>query len=85
MTYEEARAYKQELEERVKTDDDILNSFESYPNGLTPDHIRVLPEWQEANKAGKKSFEELRNFNAWFIKTYKKEYANERHNKRVRN
>ena len=85
MTYEEARAYKQELEKRNKTYSDILNSFEKYSNGLTPDHVRVLPEWREARKASENSFAELRNFNAWFVKTFKKEYVAERRNKRTRN
>jgi len=84
MTYEEARAYKQELEDQNKTYSDILNSFEKYPNGLTPDHIRSSPEWKEARKASENAFSELRDFNAWFVKTFKKEYAAERHNKRNR-
>ena len=84
MTYEEARTHKQELEDKNKFYSDILNSFEKYPNGLTPNHIRLLQEWKDARKASESSFAELRNFNAWFVKTFKKEYATERQNKRVK-
>jgi len=84
MTYEDAKVYKLELEELNKNYSDRLNFFEKYSNGLTPDHVRILPEWQELRKASEKSFAELRSFNAWFIKTYKKEYTAERRTKKIR-
>jgi len=82
MTYEEAKKYKQELEEINKTNSDKLK-FEKTIMGLTPEHIRTLPEWKEAKNAYDNSFAELRKFNNWFIKTFKEEYAEERHNKRM--
>jgi hypothetical protein len=89
MTYEEAKAYGKVLEDKNNADSNRLKQFEiTYKEdfeksvmGLTPDHIKALPEWKEAKKAFEKSFVELRNFNGWFVKQFKKEYAAERKNR----
>lgn len=81
MTYEEAKAYRKKLDEKNTADSDKLKSFDELGKtamGLTPDHVRALPEWQEAKKAFDCSFSELRTFNSWFVKTFKKEYAADR-------
>ena len=86
MTYEEAKAYADELMEINKIDSDNLKIFEEIYGkdsmGLLPDHVRVLPEYKEAKRTFDKSFAELRNFNAWFTKIFKKEYMAERRNRR---
>lgn len=85
MTYEEAKAYKQKLDEKYDADSDKLKAFEKQGKssmGLMPDHIRALPEWRNAKKACDNSFAELRDFNGWFFKTFKKEYATDRKNLR---
>ena len=46
--------------------------------GLTPDHIRVLPEWRAAKVRGDKAFKALQNFNVVYVKTFKKELAAQR-------
>jgi predicted RNA-binding protein with RPS1 domain len=81
MTYEEAKAYKQQLEEVNKVKSKVLNSFEKNDMGFSPDHIRALPEYKKAEKEYDKSFSELRNFNSWFTKMFKKEYAADRKNR----
>ena len=81
MTYEEAKIHKQDLQNKNNHDSEILKEFEKYGKpdmGLTPESVRVLPEFQQAKQEFNKSFNELRNFNAWFVKTFKKEYARER-------
>jgi len=78
MTYEEAKLHKQELEKICESNSNKLNSFEKSKMGLTPDHIRNLPEWQETKKLFNNSFTELRSFNQIFLQTFKKEYASER-------
>ncbi|MCR8994607.1 hypothetical protein [Brevibacillus laterosporus] len=81
MTYEEAKAYKQKLEEKNKDDSAKLKAFGKHSKSamnLTPDHVKVMPEWEKARRAFDHSFTELRNFNAWFVKTFKKEYVNDR-------
>jgi hypothetical protein len=72
MNYEEAKAYRDAMEERHQIDTDNLKKFNKYKiaMGLIPDHIRETPEYQTAKKAVDKNFAELRNFNEWFVKTF---------------
>ncbi|MGV2885953.1 hypothetical protein [Paenibacillus taichungensis] len=81
MTYEEAKSHKQKLEEQNKVDSDKLKVFDiqgKSANGLTPDHVRALPEWKSAKTAFDRSFAKLRDFNGWFVKKFKKEIAADR-------
>lgn len=82
MTYEEAKLHIKELEKVNDYYSNKLNSFEKGEMGLTPKHVKESPEWQEAKTGFDKTFAELRNFNAYFIKTFKKEYNKERAEKR---
>lgn len=85
MTYEEAKLRKQELEDMVDTVGLKLKEFEKYGKsslGTTPDHVREMPEWIIAKKEFDQAFAELRNFNGWFVKTFKKEYVADRNKKR---
>lgn len=52
--------------------------LEQAANGLTPDSVKFHPEYKAAKAVYDKSFNDLRNVNAWFTKTFKKEYAAER-------
>jgi hypothetical protein len=80
MNYEEAKIHKQKLDESNNVDVNKLKAFDKYKNamGITPDHIRVLPEWKIAIESFARSFDELRKFNGWFVKTFKKEYEADR-------
>ncbi len=49
----------------------------SGPMGLTPDDIRARPDYRIAKEAMDKSFAALREFNAVYVKRYKKELAAE--------
>ncbi|HEY5589137.1 MAG TPA: hypothetical protein VIK86_09310 [Candidatus Paceibacterota bacterium] len=85
MNYEEAKAHKQELEEINGIDSDRLKSFDDLGKtamGLTPEYIRTSSEWETAKNAFDSSFAELREFNTFFIKTFKKEYTAERRSNR---
>jgi hypothetical protein len=83
MNYEEAKAYREEMEARHKIDLNNLKTFNKYriAMGIVPDHIRETPEYQTAKKAVDKNFAELRNFNQWFVKTFKKEIQADRRNR----
>lgn len=81
MNYEEAKLYGLQLEELNDIHSKVLNSFEKGIMGITPDYVRETPEYKKAEKDFYKSFAELRNFNSWFLKTYKKEYMKERKNR----
>ena len=83
MMYEEAKEYKQLLEDKNKADGKALKVFDQYRNamGIVPDHIRELPEYKKAKESCDKSFSKLREFNAFFVKNFKKEYAVDRKNR----
>lgn len=83
MNYEEAKAYRDEMEKRHKIDSDNIKQFDQFKiiMGIVPDHIRETPEYQAAKKAVDKNFTELRNFNGWFVKTFKKEILADRKNR----
>lgn len=88
MNYEEAKIHKQTLENKNIDDSKMLNEFDKYGKtdlGLTPESVKVMPEFQQAKQEFEKSFNELRNFNSYFTKTFKKEYATDRINKRCHN
>jgi hypothetical protein len=78
MNYEEAKAYQPGLINKNTSHSDKLGEFDREGNGLVSEHVKILPEFQEAKKEFNSSFAELRNFNSWFIKTFKKEYSIER-------
>lgn len=47
---------------------------------MTPDHVKAMPEWQQAKKDFDLAFAQLRNFNGWYVKTFRKEIAQEKKN-----
>ena len=84
MNYQEAKAYKANLEAINDTASKALQAFDSLGKsemGMTPDHVKTMPEWKAAKRAYDVSFAELRAFNGWFMKTFKKEVKEEQRNK----
>ena len=81
MTYEQAKLVKSTCESELKAADESLKKWEplKLPNGLTPDYVRGLPEWQEAKAKQVKAFADLRNINQYMNKHFKKEMRAERH------
>lgn len=82
MNYQEAKLHSEELNKVCDIWGAKLDSFEKGEMGLTPNHVRALPEYQEANREFKKAFAELRKFNSYLVKTFKKELAIDRDNRR---
>lgn len=72
MSLEEAEVHKKELNDTVDKYSAVLQSFEANNMGLVPDHVRATAEWKEAKSNYERSFKELRNFNAWFVKEFRK-------------
>lgn len=72
MNLEEANAHKKELEKINRKHSEALQQFKTNSMGLVPDHIRATPEYQQAKQDFDRSFAELRNFNAWFVKEFRK-------------
>lgn len=73
MTYDEAKAERDMLEEAVSFYSAVLASFPKSKNGLTPDHVKESEEYQKAKFDYEASFSKLRAFNTYFVKTFKKE------------
>jgi hypothetical protein len=86
MNYQEAKLYRDEMEKRHKIDSDKLKEFDQYriAMGIVPDHIRETPEYQILKKAVDKNFAELRIFNGWYVKAFKKEIQADRKNRYAR-
>lgn len=81
MDFLEAKQLKQELEKTNQACSNRLNAFEKNTIGMTPDHIRQLPEWQQAKRDYNHSFSELKKFNEWYVKTFKKQIQADRRNR----
>jgi hypothetical protein len=78
MDFTAAKAKQAEIEAEFVRLADITGAFPRYPNGLTPDHIKFSPEYQAAKQASNAAFQRLRQFNGWFVKTFKAELRKER-------
>lgn len=81
VTFEDAKKIKAQLEENCKK---LGEAFDKYPRGamgLTPDHIKVTPEYQRERKLYNIAFTQLQNFNKVYVKQFKKELAEERKNR----
>ena len=84
MTYDEAKLYQKQLYAINDEHSDKLKEFDKYGKsamGLTPDHVRDMPEWKRANREFDLSFAKLREFNGWYVKTFKKEILADRRKK----
>ncbi len=77
MTYEQAKAERDRLESEVKAAGEALKPFPANSMGITPDYAKTT-EWHAAKRAFGRAFENLRKFNAMFVKTFKKEIMAER-------
>jgi len=81
MKYEEAKKQKALLNEQNEILSVKLKSFPTIEMGLVSDDVRKSVEYIKAKREFDKSFNELREFNSWFIKSFKKEYNEERRNR----
>lgn len=83
--FDTAKQAKIVLENALDVADKALKEFDLLHGksvyGMTPDHVKAMPEWQKAKREFDKAFSELRNYNGWYMKTFKKEVMAERKNK----
>jgi hypothetical protein len=79
MTYEEAKQLRDQIENNVELHTNNLKKFDQYRNnmGLIPDHIRESDEYKTLKQAFDEAFSQLRNFNKWYVKQFKKEIQKE--------
>jgi hypothetical protein len=81
MTYQEAEATRKNLAEIVDEASEELRYFDKFgrgPMGLTPDHVRAMPEFIAAKNKFNTAFKNQQEFSKWFLKNFKKEYAQAR-------
>lgn len=78
MTFDQSLAAQSELESKVSAANKALNSFPKTSWGLTPDSVKQEPEWIAARRAFRAAFDNLRDFNAVFVKQFSKELAEAR-------
>jgi len=81
MNYSQAKARQTELYQAEKEAGDRLKAIPgvgSGPMGLTPDSVKASPEYRKAKADYDLAFANLRSFNSWFTRTFKKEIRQER-------
>ena len=83
MNYLEAKEISEEMNKRVDTTSNTLNSkyTQSTSLGLIPDSVRNTYEYKSDKLAFDTAFNELKSFNKIYVKTFKKEIRAERLNK----
>lgn len=78
LSYEEAKAYKELHEVKLKSMSDDLNSFPKGSLGMVIEGVRQSDEYKKAKHMFDAQFKLMQNINKWFLKEYKKEYQAER-------
>lgn len=75
MTLSEFQFIQNSLGQNYRLCATILKQWESkrLPNGLTPDHVRALPEWKAAKQKTDFALAALRAFNGNHAAKFKKE------------
>lgn len=89
MNFINAKKIKMSLEQARDLASKTLSERypEKGPMGLTPDHIKYSPSFQLDKFAFDEAHENLRNFNTFLLKNFKKELREERrikHNNRMK-
>jgi hypothetical protein len=79
MTFEEANAKASELWDASTQATLALDAISGGgAMGLTPDAVKETAEWRELRAESAAAFQRLRTFNAWYVRTFKRELAAER-------
>lgn len=77
MNYLEAKAKADALNADYTAKGAALNQFLARfpkgPMGLPLDEVKAMPEYRELKAACDKALAALRNYNAWYVKTFAKE------------
>jgi hypothetical protein len=78
LSFEQAKARADELDARAREAGRALDRFPRGAMNLVPDHIKATPAYREAKSAFDAAFQAQRNFNAWFVRAFKRERAQAR-------
>lgn len=80
LTFEAAKAIADKLWTDSGLADRTLNAFIDAqgprgPMNLTPDRVKAMPEYQRLKNLNELAFQQLRNYNAVYVKKFKKELS----------
>lgn len=78
MTYEQAKARAEELNEACNVAGKALGKFPKGPMGLTPDAVKHSTEFKTAKAIFDLAFARLRAFNSIYVKQFARERREER-------
>lgn len=81
MNYQDAKIIKDQLIATMDTTSDELNRLctpHKGAMGLTSDVYRATVEYRDAKRAYDIAFQQVRTFNTWFNRTFKKEMREDR-------
>lgn len=84
MTFPQALAAHKSLDNVCELASQHLNTFPKGEMGLTPDDVKASAEWKCAKLSFDVSFQNLRNFNQYYTKQFKRELAQMRDEKRAK-
>jgi len=81
--FEIATQHRNEIDARLRAASAELKALTDElggtgPMGLTPDHVKADPRWQQAKARFDTLFQALRQFNAVYVRKFKRELAAER-------
>jgi hypothetical protein len=77
--YPEAKAKSLELEAEAERTGKALKALSGGgPMGMTPEGVRSTSEWKAAKREWDTAFAALRNFNAVYVKRFKREIQQDR-------
>ena len=82
MTYQDAKAEQDVLYAAMEAAAKPLKAYPKTEIGLTPDHAKT-DQWRADRMAYRIAFNRLRDFNAVFVKRFKKEIREERRQRRA--
>jgi hypothetical protein len=78
MDYAAAKEIQSKLDARVSQASDALNTLPKLGNGLTPDAVKLSPEYRTAKQDFDAAFSALRAFNAKYTVAFRKELRADR-------
>lgn len=81
-SYDDAKILKNHYETLVSKASNELAQFPKNEMGIIPDDIRETKEYKGTKAYYDHVFSLLQKYNQWFVKYYKKEYMEDRKNKK---
>lgn len=81
LTFEQATQMRDICEAQMRAASQALRAIDGVGSGamgLTPDAVKASAAYQDAKRRFDWDFDNLRKFNAWYVKAFKRELAAQR-------